>query len=50
MGKRLGSGNPGWGLWHDPGQEILGMNQGRSLGWDKRKGMGRRDVRKAELT
>lgn len=50
MGTRLGSGSPGWWLWHVPRQEMLGMNQGRSLGWEGRKDVGGRDVQKAELT
>lgn len=49
-GKTLESGSPGWQLWHDPRQEMSGMDQGRDLGWEGRMGVGGEDVLKAELT
>lgn len=43
MGKKLGSERSGWQLWHDPRQEMSGMDQGRGLGWERSMSVDGRD-------
>ena len=43
MKKRLEPGSPGWPLWQGPKHEMPGMNQGKGIGWEGRKGVGWRE-------